>query len=130
MTAINTTPAEVGAISQEVVPCYATVDDFVNYILCLAPSPDGLFDIKPYDAYIMTLLNRWYSEAELSETDTDIIRKDLAEINEDLIIINEELGDADRGAVIRQLGEWAKGGEGWLTEHINKLRNTITACKV
>jgi len=112
----------VGAISQEVVPHYATVDEFVDYVLSLTPSPDGVYDIKPYDAYIMALLSRWYTEAELSENDTEAERKELSEINEDLTVINEELGDADRGAAIRQLAEWAKGGEGWLPELIGSLR--------
>lgn len=119
---VTTTPAEAGAISQEVVPRYATVDDFVEYILNLAPSPDGMFDIPPYDAYIMALLNRWHAEAELSESDTPGLRKDLVEINEELTVINGELGDADRGAAVRQLAEWARAGEGWLSELISGLK--------
>lgn len=127
MTAPTTTPTATpqggdgGAPVSGVLPTYATLDEFMSLVLSIAPDGEGYYKLSAYEAFILAILNRWRLEDEGTQEELD-------EVNADLAVLNDELGDAGRLAVMRQFGLWASNGETWIDA--GKVSNTIIACKV
>jgi len=123
MTAPTTTPqsGDGGAPVSGVLPTFATLDEFMSGVLSIAPDDEGYYKLSTYEAFILAILNRWRAEDDGNQEELD-------EINADLAVLNDELGDAGRLAVMRQFGVWASNGDGWIDA--SKVSNTIIACKV
>lgn len=107
----------------------ASLTDFMEGVYALKASPDGYFDLKPYDAYLLNIILRWAAEENLALEDTDKNRDALFSINADLAVLNKALTDEERGCALAQFGVWAQT-EGWIKNYISKLDNTINACKI
>jgi hypothetical protein len=103
------------------LPTYATLDEFMSLVLSITPDGEGYYKLSAYEAFILAILNRWRLEDEGTQDELD-------EVNADLAVLNDELGDAGRLAVMRQFGLWASNGDGWIDS--GKVSNTIIACKV
>lgn len=109
---------------------YPSIDAFLDYTCSLKPDASGSYlGVTAYEGFLMALLWRWELEDENGTQD------ELDEVNADLALLNDELGDAGRTAVMRQLVAWASRGDGWLYERINALANSkspyeISTCKV
>lgn len=106
-----------------------SLTDFMEGVYALKASPDGYFDLKPYDAYLLNIILRWASEENLALEDTDANRDALFSINADLAVLNSVLTDEERGRALAQFGIWAQT-DGWIKDYVGRLSNTINACKI
>lgn len=68
------------------------------------------------EAYILSLLVRWQLEDEGAPPDNPA----LVDTNNDLAELSKEMGDDERGAVMRQLILWITNGDGWLRDYLNR----------
>jgi len=114
MTDTLTPQVGEGAAPQGVVPLFPTIDTFFDRVFAITLSEEtGEYEIGAYEAFILAIINRWSAEADLSEGIPNA-EVNLKAINDDLAVLNDELGDAERGAVIRQFAVWVANGEDWL----------------
>jgi hypothetical protein len=109
-----TTQVGEGAAPRGVVPLFPTIDAFFDTVFAITPNEEtGEYEIGAYEAFILGIINRWNAEADLSEGIPEA-EANLKTHNDDLAVLNDELGDAERGAVLRQFAVWVANGEDWL----------------
>ena len=114
MTDTLTPQVGEGAAPQGVVPLFPTIDAFFDRVFAITLNEEtGEYEIGAYEAFILAIINRWSAEADLSEGIPNA-EVNLKALNDDLAVLNDELGDAERGAVIRQFAVWVANGEDWL----------------
>ncbi len=68
------------------------------------------------EAFLLALLIRWQLEDEGAPPDTPA----LVDTIRDLAELNKEMGDDERGAVMRQLILWIANGDGWLRDYLSR----------
>lgn len=73
------------------------------------------------EAYILALLVRWQLEDEGTPPDNPA----LVDTNNDLAELNKEMGDDERGAVMRQLILWITNGDGWLRDYLSRASQVV-----
>ena len=66
------------------------------------------------EAYILNLLLRWQLEDDGSDT------KMLAETNQELTELRNEMNDEEIGAAMAQLIVWISNGDGWLADYMTR----------
>lgn len=94
---------------------YQTLGEFLDKTAEMAKGerPVGQMTVE---AYILALLVRWQLEDEGTPPDNPA----LVDTNNDLVELSKEMGDYERGAVMRQLILWISNGDGWLRDYFSR----------